>query len=312
MHELRVMSGLHRGAALPLIGDHWIVGSADDADLVLFDPGIATHHLRISLGDHWQVECMTGVLRDANGQECRSLGELGINTPFAAAGIWFCIASSQTAWPSDAAMDKAEQRARKVNATVASSSPSGPSAQRQRARPSMGKRLAVAVVIITMATTTWGVANHGKTDAPPDLKVKNDTTASSRQPVLSLPDAQRRLEQMLKARSLERYVSIEHQGDALVLTGEVSADRQDVVARMIDRFHQQYQSEVSLENGVKIFEARLPFNIRQIVGGHHPQIVLDNGHRLYPGDQVAGLKLTAIDAHTVSFQSDTRKFEVNW
>jgi hypothetical protein len=45
MFELRVMSGLHQGAALPLIGDRWVVGAQEDSDLVLYDPGILTQHL---------------------------------------------------------------------------------------------------------------------------------------------------------------------------------------------------------------------------------------------------------------------------
>lgn len=42
LYELRVLTGLHRGAALPLNGEQWSIGSSAGADLALYDPGIRT------------------------------------------------------------------------------------------------------------------------------------------------------------------------------------------------------------------------------------------------------------------------------
>lgn len=38
MFELRVLSGLHQGAALPLIGEQWLIGADAEHDLALYDP----------------------------------------------------------------------------------------------------------------------------------------------------------------------------------------------------------------------------------------------------------------------------------
>src|SRR3569833_1260052 len=47
---LRVMSGLHRGAVVPLRRPGFIVlGSSDDCDLVLMDAGVAPRHAAIML-----------------------------------------------------------------------------------------------------------------------------------------------------------------------------------------------------------------------------------------------------------------------
>ena len=40
MYELRVLSGLHQGTALPLIGEQWSIGADEEADLALFEPGL--------------------------------------------------------------------------------------------------------------------------------------------------------------------------------------------------------------------------------------------------------------------------------
>ena len=50
---LRVMSGLHRGAVVPLQRPGFIVlGSSDDCDLVLMDAGVAPRHAAIMLHEH--------------------------------------------------------------------------------------------------------------------------------------------------------------------------------------------------------------------------------------------------------------------
>jgi len=53
---LRVMSGLHRGAVVPLPRPGLIVlGSSDDCDLVLMDAGVAAHHAAVTLHEQGVV-----------------------------------------------------------------------------------------------------------------------------------------------------------------------------------------------------------------------------------------------------------------
>jgi len=55
MLELRILSGLHRGAAFPLDGDTIRLGSNPDNDLVLCDPGMPEHAGTLTRGsdDVW-------------------------------------------------------------------------------------------------------------------------------------------------------------------------------------------------------------------------------------------------------------------
>ena len=48
---LRVLSGQHRGAELPLPPGKYVLGSSDEADIIISDPGIAPEHLTIEIGE---------------------------------------------------------------------------------------------------------------------------------------------------------------------------------------------------------------------------------------------------------------------
>lgn len=59
MLELRIFSGLHRGAAFPLDGDTIRLGSSPDNDLVLCDPGMPRHAATLSrrVDGVWSFRC---------------------------------------------------------------------------------------------------------------------------------------------------------------------------------------------------------------------------------------------------------------
>lgn len=80
MFELRVLDGLHQGAALPLFGQQWSIGAHAEADLVLSDPGIAERHAHLRLIDsNWSVQSEAGLLRDAMGQLSAQIASLAPN-----------------------------------------------------------------------------------------------------------------------------------------------------------------------------------------------------------------------------------------
>jgi type III secretion protein D len=54
-----------------------------------------------------------------------------------------------------------------------------------------------------------------------------------------------------------------------------------------------------------------PFKITQIVGGPNGHVVLEDGRRLFLGDEVDGLRLVAIDNAKVIFDGQ-RRYEVRW
>lgn len=86
MLELRILTGLHRGAALPLDGDEVRVGSGADNDWVLLDPGMPEHAgiLEPSGDSTWRFRPLTGGAPGLHGASA----EAGCTT-VAAGARWF-------------------------------------------------------------------------------------------------------------------------------------------------------------------------------------------------------------------------------
>lgn len=63
MRELRILSGLHRGAALPLGDESLVVGADESADVVLLDPGIEPEHASLrDTGAGWALSSLNGAV----------------------------------------------------------------------------------------------------------------------------------------------------------------------------------------------------------------------------------------------------------
>ncbi|MEN2395517.1 FHA domain-containing protein [Pseudomonas halotolerans] len=296
MFELRVLSGLHRGAALPLVGGQWVVGAAEDADLALYDPGICAHHVRLSQSqDQWMLETLEGAVCDAQGQPWTPSEPLQSHVPFAVAGIWLCLAPADQPWPAEAAQDVRHPEASRDTLKPA-------------ARPSWPKRFAIAAAVITVASSAWAFTSQ------PTQAVVHSPAQQLKRPKVTLENVEavrQELDRMLQERDLGAGVRVEAQNDRLVLVGELPRQRLAVVERLIERFNDRYDTPVAITANVKEHLTQLPFQIAQIVGGKRGHVVTSDGRRLFLGDQIDGLRLTAIDSGKVIFEGDQR-YEVTW
>ena len=100
MFELRVLDGLHQGAALPLFGEQWSIGAHEGADLLLTDPGVAEQHARLRLIDSmWSVQAEAGLLQGADGQVLAQITNLIPNVPFSIGAIRLCVTLADQPWP---------------------------------------------------------------------------------------------------------------------------------------------------------------------------------------------------------------------
>ncbi|MGN8274601.1 FHA domain-containing protein [Pseudomonas sp. SMV71] len=297
MFELRVLSGLHRGAALPLVGDEWVVGAAEDADLALYDPGICARHVRLGrIEEQWRLELLDGAVCDAQGQPWAPTEPLAINAPFVVAGIWLCLAPADQPWPQEATLQNP------------ASATGGPDNPKSAARPSWPRRLAIAAAVITVASSAWAFTSQpaqpvapGPAQALKRSKVTLDNVAAVRL----------ELDRMLQERDLAAQVQVESRDDRLALVGELPRQRLAVVERLVERFNERYETPVPVTANVQERLTQLPFQIAQIVGGKRGHVVTSDGRRLFLGDQIDGLRLTAIGNDKVTFEGDQR-YEVTW
>ena len=289
LFELRVLSGLHEGAALPLFGECWSIGAHQDADLELYDPGVAARHARLhGMAGRWTVQAQEGLLQDDAGTVRAQIADLAPGRAFAIGGIRLCVADTQSAW-----LDEPADAVAQPGAPVTAGSKS--------------KWLAPGILVLVpiLMALAWQPMGTAPALAP------QPSSASNKRQLATTAQVHQQLLKMLIERDLGNTVRLQVAADRITLGGEVGQDSLALVSRMLERFEVQFETPVAIINQVQQASTVLPFRIVQIIGGPKAHVVLADGRRLFFGDEVQGLRLTAIDNRRVLFEGRQR-YEVNW
>ena len=324
MFELRVLSGQHQGAALPLVGEQWTIGSAEQQDLALDDPGIAELHGQLQRqGQRWVVNAAEGELHDEQGQSLQTV-ELQPNAAFMLGSVWLCVSPASDNWPSLPALVTPEP-------SPAPSSQASAPLEKLESRP---KRLfshssgIIIGVLIGIIGSAWSLPHsaallQGNSQAAalpgntalssatqPDKVATPPAPATGRTRLVDGEAVRHQLHNMLSERLLSD-ISIEQTPQGLILNGELKDEALLVYQRMLERFKNSYESPVTVLDNVNSSDASLPFVVVQIMSGPHAHLVTADGRRMYLGDELDGLRLTHIDDKHLQFDG-ARHVEVNW
>ena len=296
LFELRVLSGLHEGAALPLFGECWSIGAHQDADLELYDPGVETRHARLHCVDgRWTVQAQEGLLQDETGTARAQIADLAAGKAFAIGGIRLCIANTQSAW-----VDELAEVTRVQSETAAARSGMVPAR-----RPGKWLALALSVSVLILAAQVCQPSNTAQALSPKPLAV------SDRRQLATTHQVHQQLLKMLIERDLDNAIRLQVVDEQIILGGDVGKDSLALVSRMLDRFEAQFETPVAIINQVQEISTALPFRIVQIIGGQKAHVVLADGRRLFFGDEAQGVRLTAIDNRRVLFEG-AQRYEVSW
>ncbi|MFC7518734.1 FHA domain-containing protein [Herbaspirillum sp. GCM10030257] len=99
MYELRILSGLHRGATLPLDNRPHVLGASDDADVVLVDPGIEPQHATLSLSETgWSLTELSGSILGAGSNDPQSLIDLAPGEFARVCNVWLTVVEQGAPW----------------------------------------------------------------------------------------------------------------------------------------------------------------------------------------------------------------------
>ncbi|TSH78303.1 FHA domain-containing protein [Pantoea sp. paga] len=307
MHELRVLTGLHRGAALPLCGEQWWIGAAEDADLALFDPGIKDRHCQlIKTPQSWMVKALEGQLKDNEGQRCEQLNDLQPGTAFAVGHIWLSIVNAATHWPED--KSEPSQTAGSAPdpdaASAAEQTDAGQQTAEKKPLPFWAKMAYLALILLLVIMLGSWILNTSiaASSAPP---------GPGKPPLISAGSTRQIISRMLLDRGLNKQISLTSDSQSLTLTGRVTDADAQRLQRMMKRFYRHYDVRLAIHNNVSAVSAQLPFNIVQITSGAHANIVTDRGQRMFIGDEVDQLRLVAINSDSIEF-SGRENFRVKW
>ncbi|QMV50844.1 FHA domain-containing protein [Ewingella americana] len=323
MYELRVLNGLHEGAALPLSGNLWWIGNAVESDLQLCDNGIKARHCQLMRQDdpagqqiQWQLQAEDGVVCNREGERQTMPFNIVPGEIFTLNGVWICLEAAEAAWASGPAVSQpAAQSVAQPEMAFQAASNDGRIAPTP-AKKSLIKRLlppwaqitAVSLMLLFAITVTSWILQPGMAEQ------SSDTTAQISKPHLDDQAAMRAVvDHMLRERQLNNQVKIDTSQKGIILRGSLAKEQLPIVQRMVDNVENNYQLGVPLINDTEARATTLPFRITQITDGSKANIVTDDGQRLFIGDEHDGFRLVRISANEVQFSGqDNSDITVNW
>lgn len=268
MFELRVLTGLHQGTALPLIGTEWTIGEGHTCCLILKDSGIHEKHATLIKNENgWEL---IYEVKSTNYQN-----EVKHDIPFRLERVWFMITDSNNLW-------KKFQNDEYVQS------------KRFNSIDFLGVFLLLASIIVFIS---WQLADptHDTSDSLRVLKKEN---------VVALHDSKTEeeiLTDMLTFRNLNvRVIKIDND-KKIELHGNLKGDDYKKLKRLLNYLDDNYHFENKVNNNVIEVENELPFKIRQISSSPMPYIITDSGDFLFIGDEILGVKLLSVSSDNISF-----------
>lgn len=288
-HELRVLQGLHAGAALPLEGGAITVGADDDCDVVLLDDGVLPVHLRLAwIGGRWIV-----------GDEGTEVA-LGVRIPVGTASIMLCDASEP--W--------------------SNAPPPVPAAQsdtRSSVQASTPKRTAprrIAIASLAGAALLVGLALALSNMAAPSKAVVEPRPVAAAQPprtgaLASAADLEQLTQEILASRDLREYVSVQTQAGQILLKAELDDDQVPRFEGALQALKRRIGDRAHLQATLVPLVQTLPFQIREIVMGPVSYITTADGRRLSEGASAMGVRLVAIRPGKLVF-AGRHRVEIAW
>ncbi|WP_268800028.1 SctD/MshK family protein [Pseudomonas huanghezhanensis] len=266
---LSVTRGLHQGVTLPLDKAAYVIGSAEHADLLISDPGIAERHmaLRFSSGQV-AVEALGGdvTVIARNGQ--------AINIP---------VGSGHRArLPLDIRLG---------DARLTLTDPAQPQVPVEGGVPVWRRKPQWILALLLMFLCVGAFAFRGQPASPAGSVLREDMATSSpvpNPPAATSEEARVWLEQQLTASSLNQIKVSEIDGQLSAQGSYDPAKKGQWVSvqQAYDaRFGQQVVLHQSVAPRTEIAKPRVRF--QAVWFGANPYVVNESGKRLYPGAALA-------------------------
>lgn len=344
--ELRILSGLHRGAALPLDCAALELGGGEQADVVLADRGLAERHALLApdAAAGWRLEALDGEvygLLDGAPQGavalapggCARLGE-----------VWICVCAPHAAWqeapqalpptagvhglPQVAHQDGGQERGQDGTAAPVRAAPRRASGRLKRL-----VLLPFGMVIVLCAATAYAFTTRPAGPAPQSASAAQDRLDDPLQvPVLARPDAtvvgatgmaagdetpltgarlraafERELDD---AQMIERF-ELHLQDGRWDMRADLAGEDKERFERLLARFVARHRIAFPVQARIVPSAALLPFTIEQVLSGAQASIVTADGKRLFVGDEYRGTRLVSMKDGRLLF-AGKRKIEVQW
>lgn len=324
--ELRILSGLHRGAALPLDGAPLELGAGEAADVVLADHGLAQRHARlVPATTGWRLEAVGGEVYDA----VTAAAQITVDCPPGGCArlgtVWICVSPVDAPWqaaPASVAepVPPSEAQSGPVAPGAAAATPSRAAAART-ARAAARRRhlllLPFLLVLFLCAATAYafsarpaGVPSAPKVDGAAAAPA---TPATPPTPARALTPAGLRaaFERELDLAQMRDRFELRLDDDHWRMRADLGQEEQERFGRMLARFVAAHRIGFPVDARIVPSAALLPFRVEQVLSGAQAGIVTDGGQRLFVGDEYRGMRLVSMKDGRLVFAGQ-RTIEVQW
>lgn len=330
--ELRILSGLHRGAALPLDGAPLELGAGEAADVVLADHGLAQRHARlVPAATGWRLEALDGEVHDAmtaaaqTAVDCPPGGCARLGT------VWICVSPVDASWQAAPASvaepaPQSEAQSGPVALGAAAATPSRAAAART-ARAAARRRhlllLPFLLVLFLCAATAYAFSARpaGMPSAPKgDVAAAAPATPATAPTPPTPPTTGRALTPAGLRAAFERELDLAQMRDRFELQldddrwrmrADLGQEEQERFERMLARFVAVHRIGFPVDARIVPSAALLPFRVEQVLSGAQAGIVTDGGQRLFVGDEYRGMRLVSMKDGRLVFAGQ-RTIEVQW
>ena len=286
--EVRVLSGLSRGAALPIESPLYI-GADPDCEIYLMDPGVADRHFQVDIGADGLVTVLD--LTSAAAEPV----EQPESKPFHAGDVELIWCRSDRSWERSSVENADAPRA---------SSDAGSRTSSGRVPKRRHKPLWIALVVALVLTLVLlGVVSSPGSSRQAATKA----ALPARMQVLAKPSRaevvgmQSKLQETLKANGFSELL-VETRDDKLLITGDLRTGQQQALETLVQTWKRERPSMRLVLKLTDPTAPTLPFEIVAMVGGTTPSVLASTGESLYMGSESNGYRLVLLSGACLTFE----------
>lgn len=296
--ELRVLAGLHTGAALPLGNETVVLGSDEACDVILLDSGVLPVHVRfVPLDGKWLIEPEgSAVVFDLHGQAVAAHAIVRIGEPLRMGQAWVALCDSFAPWE-DMLMPPRAKAAPRLPVPTRNKPPGR----------LMWPLAALGFIVMLLALLVWWIPSPEQIDTRslpvrPIPKTKAPTDAES---------IRHEATRVLRERELAELVNVVSTPGQLYLDAQLDDAETRRFESALVALNRSFGGNVKINAKLTPLTSTLPFVVKEVVTGPAAHITLGNGKIVYEGGMAAGYRLVAIRPGKLLF-AGTRRIELPW
>lgn len=314
MLELRVLSGLNRGAAMTIEDTALKIGSSEDSDILILDHGIAENHLTLEYQDGELVLIPYDEVRAEDGSYITEPIIIERLHCFYLKGIWIGIAEEEDSWD---IFDSLPNSLPDANLSLLDKD------EEYHIEPiKMSWKSKLFAIGGLLMLASWATASvFLPRDVIKNLDAKQEVNSNEYQAndgeikkviikkYYSREELAEILDNKLMELQLRNLVDIKRDIEGWNIEGSLDDEDRLRLERAVEAFNFQYKPKFPINVRMQNLTSFLPFKVTQIMSGKMAGVTTEDGQRFFIGDTIDGYRLVSVQGNKAIFDGK-RKIEV--